>query len=285
MFLSAAKSRRWRLVALLLLVAALVPFALERWRDGAFQHGGSPLGFTYGVAAAALVLLLAAFGLRKRAYRSRLGSLEGWLGSHVWLGLLVAVVAILHSGLRFEDTVAVAVLLVLLAVVASGLVGAYLYQVVPHRLTTVESDQALEEISGELNRIAAAMARLASGRSALFRRIHDRLLAEARPGFGAGWRLVFAGDAAGGGRRGNRGAGGDGLEALLGAVEEAEREELRRLLVLARQHRELHRGLVVQQRYRNLLAAWLFVHVPLTFALLALLAVHVVGALYFWGLP
>ena len=282
-FLSATRSRRWRAVALVLLVAAFVPFALERWRDGAFQHGGSRLGLAYGIAAAALVLLLTAFGLRKRAYRSRLGSLESWLGSHVWLGVLVAVVAVLHTGLRFEDRVALATLLVLLAVVASGLVGAYLYQVLPRRLTAVETNEAPEETTAELNRVAGAMARLAAGRSAAFRSIHHRLAAEARPPVWAGWRLVFSGAPAGGGAE--RSGGRGGWERLLGNVEEAEREELRHLLVLARQHRELRRGFLVQRRYRNLLDAWLWVHVPLTFALLALLAVHVAGALYYWGVP
>jgi hypothetical protein len=279
-FLSSPKGRRWRWAVLLLLAAACVPFALERWRRGAFQHGGSELGFWYGVAAAALVLLLAAYGLRKRAYASRLGGLEGWLHSHVWLGVAVAVVALLHSGLRFEDRVAVAAFLLLLAVVGSGLVGAYLYQAVPRRLTAVESDQAPEEISAELNRLAASMARLTAGRSATFRRIHAALARETRPRPWAGWRLVFSPGAGAAAR-----AGGGRWEALLGEVAEEEREELRRLLVLARQHRELHRELLLQQRYRNLMDAWLWLHVPLTFALLAVLAAHVAAALYFWGVP
>jgi hypothetical protein len=280
-FLSSAKGRAWRWIGLLLAAAAAVPFAWERWREGAFQHGGSPLGFGYGVAAAALVLLLAAFGLRKRAYRSRLGSLESWLHSHVWLGVVVAVVALLHTGLRFEDRVAVAALLVLLAVVGSGLVGAWLYQVVPRRLTAVESDGEIEETGAELTRLSGSMARLASGRSADLRRIHQALVAETRPRRWAGWRLVFS-PAAG---RAARGGGGARWESLLGRVAEEERDELRRLLVLAREHRELHRGLLRQQRLRNLLDAWLFVHVPLTFALLVLLGAHVAAALYWWGVP
>ena len=280
MFLSSPKGRRWRWAVLLLLAAACVPFALERRRGGAFQHGGSELGFWYGVVAAALVLLLAAYGLRKRAYASRLGGLEGWLHSHVWLGVAVAVVALLHSGLRCEDRVAVAAFLLLLAVVGSGLVGAYLYQAVPRRLTAVEGDQAPEEISAELNRLAASMARLTASRSATFRRIHAALARETRPRPWAGWRLVFSPGAGAAAR-----AAGGRWEALLGQVAEEEREELRRLLVLARQHRELHRELLLQQRYRNLMDAWLWLHVPLTFALLAVLAAHVAAALYFWGVP
>lgn len=274
MFLSADKSRRWRWIALVLLAAAAGAFLWER-TSGRFQHGGSPLGIVLGAAAAALVVWLLLFAVRKRAYKSTLGTLEGWLHAHVWLGLLCAVLVLLHSGFRFEDKVAVSAYLVLLAVVATGVLGAFLYQSLPRRLTGVESNLTAEEISTDLNRMAASMARLASGRSADFQRIHAALAAESAPRRMAGWRLLFS--------RPKASVGGRGWEALLGRVEVAEREDLRRLLVLARQHKELHQRLAVQQRYRNLLDAWLYLHVPLSLALLVLLAAHVVAAFY-WGI-
>jgi hypothetical protein len=273
-FLSADKSRRWRWVALLLFVAAVAAFVWER-SSGRFQHGGSHLGLVLGAAAAALVVWLLFFAVRKRAYKSTLGSLEGWLHAHVWLGLLSAVLVLLHTGFRFEDEVALSAYLVLLAVVATGVLGAVLYQTLPRRLTGVESNLTAVEISADLNRMAASMARLASGRSADFQRIHAALLAESTPGFLAGWRLLFT--------RPRAQAGGKHWEALLGGVEAAEREDLRRLLVLARQHKELHQRLAVQQRYRNLLDAWLWLHVPLSLALVVLLAAHVAAAVY-WGI-
>jgi hypothetical protein len=35
-------------------------------------------------------------------------------------------------------------------------------------------------------------------------------------------------------------------------------------------------------RYKTLLELWLYVHVPITFALLAALIVHIVSVFYFW---
>lgn len=275
MFLTTSdRGRFWRRLALLLFVLALVPFLWQRWGEGVFQHGGSWLGIVYGAAAFLLVGVLMAFAWRKRAYGSTWGTLEGWLQAHVYLGLLAAAVALLHTGFRFQDRVAVAAYLLLLAVVATGLVGAYLYQVLPRRLTAVESNLTAAEISAELNRVAGSMARLASGRSPTFQRIHHALLEESAPPRWGGWRILFTGRPEG---------AGAGWEALLGQVDEAEREELRRLLVLARQHKELQRGLVVQQRYRNLLDAWLWLHVPLSVALVVVLLTHVVAAFY-WGL-
>ena len=55
-----------------------------------------------------VVIFLAAFGIRKRAYRSNFGTLENWMQSHIYLGLLAGVVLLLHTGFRFNDGIAVA---------------------------------------------------------------------------------------------------------------------------------------------------------------------------------
>jgi hypothetical protein len=282
MLLTTRESRRWRraaIAALALLIAAFAWFA----RAG-FPHGGTALGLTLGFAALALILLLLVYGVRKRAYRSRLGRMETWLQSHVYLGLLSAVVVLLHSGFRFEDKLAVTAFVVLLLVVLTGLVGAILYTTVPRLLTEVESDLSPAESSDRLNQIAGSMARLAGGKSPAFQRIQGSLLAESNPGFLAGWRIVLTGRR----RRGEEsGVSGEGpaWQALLGRVERTEQEDLRRLLVLSRQHKELHLRLIYQQRYRNLLDAWLWLHLPLSLALLVLALAHGAAALYYRGLP
>jgi hypothetical protein len=62
----------------------------------------------------------------------------------------------------------------------------------------------------------------------------------------------------------------------------AEQADLRQLLVLSRQREELRRRLLDQQRYKNLLDVWLYLHVPLSIALVALVVAHVVAVLYYW---
>ncbi|HET9767251.1 MAG TPA: hypothetical protein VFS60_10405 [Thermoanaerobaculia bacterium] len=260
------------LVALLLLVASYVIYARRE-----VPHGGSLFGIVYGSLALALVLLLVFFGVRKRWHRSRLGRLESWCQSHVYLGLLVVGVALCHSGFRFEDRVAAAAFWTMTAVAASGLAGALLYTVVPLLLTRVESGGLLpDELARQAQGLALSMARVASGGSPALQGIAGDLLAEQRPGWLAGWRLLL-----------QPGQALEGVERpwarWLREVPPAERQDLEQLLVLSRQRRELVLSLVQQQRYRNLLAVWLFVHVPLSFALLALLAAHLWGALRYWS--
>ena len=273
MFLTNRKSVVWRWIAGALLVGLVASyFVYDRSAD--HTHGGSAWGIGYGVAASFLVLLLTAFGWRKRAYRSKLGTLEGWLQAHVYLGVLVLVVALLHSGFRFEDRVAVAALVVMAAVVGSGLVGAGFYTVYPRLLTEVQSNLSTGEISERLNRLTASMARLVAGRSRAFEGVYREVVASAVPRGLAGWKLLL----------GRLPGDGEGWSRLLARVPPEEQEALRQLLMLARQHRELHLRLAYQERYKNLLDVWLWLHVPLTVLLILLIAVHVVAAFYFGAL-
>ena len=276
---------RWRRTWVgvgLMLTAAYVASVLR----GGFQHGGSPAGIAYGIFGTLAILVLLAFGLRKRWYRSTWGTLDGWLQSHIYLGLLSALVIFFHSGFRFQDRVAVAAFVTLGVVVASGFVGASLYTSVPRRLSEVESDLTPAELSVQIQQLADGMARIAGSRSQPFQKVCQGLLAESLPGHLAGWKLMLSRSGAGrqrpgaGGRRG-RESGTAPWAAHLTRVPAAEQEDLRQLLVLSRQRNELLERLIAQQRYRNLLGAWLYLHVPLSIALLALVAAHLAAVFYY----
>jgi len=278
-FLAGRKAATWRWIGFALAAALTLSYvwALRGPDAVSAPHGGTPWGLAYGILASGLVVLLSLFGWRKRAYRSKVGTLEGWLQSHVVLGTLVLFVALCHAGFRFEDRVAVAALLALGVVWLSGIAGAVLYSVVPRLLTDVQSDLSPAEISERLNRLTGSMARLASGRSLAFEGVYRDLVAAAVPAGAAGWRLVLA-------RRAERNHAEErerGWRKHLARVPPEEQEPLRQLLTLGRQHRELHLRLVYQERYKNLLDLWLWVHVPATLALLVLLVAHVIAALYF----
>ena len=263
----------WRRIFIVLLAVVVGTFVWSYKRE--FPHGGSLIGLIYGTAGFALILLLAFYGIRKRWYRSRLGTMEQWLQSHIYLGLLVIVLLVLHTGGRFNDTVAVTTLILTTVVVLSGIAGAILFVTVPRLLTEVESNLTVDEISAQLNQLARNMARIASGRSAPFIRIYDGLMAESMPGWLAGWRLLFARM-----RRGNQQTAAD-WSKLLALVSRDEQEQLRQMLVFSRQRKELLMRLMYQQRYKNILEFWLYIHVPVTIAVIVFGAVHVVAVFYY----
>lgn len=272
----ARSGRIWRPIFFVLLIAVSASYWYYDRRE--FTHGGSNWGLGYGIAGTLLILLLAFFGIRKRWYRSTFGTLEQWLQSHIYLGLLVLVVLIFHTGMRFNDRIAVATLVLVIIVVASGVFGAILYVTVPRLLTEVESNLTVEDMSDQLNQLARAMARIASGRSAAFQRIHDELTKQTTPRGLAGWRLLVSR-----GRRAKQEAAD--WARLIGLVPKEEQEDLRQMLVLSRQRKELLLRLVYQQRYKNVLEAWLYIHVPFTIALLVMAVVHIAGVFYYGRLP
>jgi hypothetical protein len=271
MLLLTPASRRWRRFALAAAAALLVSYWF--FARGGFPHGGSPAGLAYGGLAIGLLVFLLLYSVRRRWHRGASASLETWCQAHLYLGLLVVVAALLHSGFRFHDRVAVAALVVMGLVAASGLFGAVLYTLVPFLLTGAESNLSPEELSSQLNQQALVMNRLAADRSAALQEIVRRVLAGAKPGPLAGWRLLLRPPAAH--------AAPAPWRALLADVPPAEAPQLDQLLVQVRQFEELHRALRHQQHYRNLLTAWLYLHVPLSAALVVLVAAHVIAACYY----
>jgi len=263
----------WRRIFIVLLAATVAAFVWSVRRE--FTHGGSLVGLIFGTAGYVLILLLAYYGIRKRRYRSTFGTMEQWLQSHIYLGILVLVLLVLHTGGRFNDMIAVTTLILVAVVVLSGIAGAIFFVTVPRLLTEVESNLTVDEISQQLNQLARNMARLASGRSQAFVRIYDGLMAESMPGWLAGWRLLLSRM-----RRTSQQTTAD-WSKLLALVGKDEQDPLRQMLVFSRQRKELLMRLMYQQRYKNILEFWLYIHVPVTIAVLVFGTVHVVAVFYY----
>jgi hypothetical protein len=262
----------WRRIFFFLLILSTASFISYARHE--FPHGGSRWGLVYGSVGFVLCFLLAFFGVRKRWYRSTFGTVEQWMQSHIYLGVFVLVILLFHTGGRFNDKVAVTTLILVAIVVLSGVLGAILYLTVPRLLTEVESNLTIDEVSEQLNQLGKQMARIASGRSAPFQRIYDQLIRELAPGWLAGWRLLLSRM-----RRGK--APLADWTNLLSLVQKDEQEELRQLLVVSRQRKELLIRLMYQQRYKNILEFWLYIHIPFTILLLLFAIIHVAAVFYY----
>ena len=92
----------------------------------------------------------------------------------------------------------------------------------------------------------------------------------------AGWRLLLA-------RLGRKRRDQDPADwsRLIALAPKDEQDELRQLLVVSRQRKELLLRLIFQQRYKNILEFWLYIHVPFTIALLVFAVLHLVGVFYY----
>ncbi len=97
----------------------------------AFGHGIGVLGFVLMLMTEIL------YSLRKRSISARWGSMSSWLRFHMFTGLVGPAMVLLHSATRFQG-LAGAVTLLTGIVVISGLVGRYLYTLVPRTVEGTE---------------------------------------------------------------------------------------------------------------------------------------------------
>ena len=92
---------------------------------------GSGLGSAFGIAGAVLMLVPLAYPVAKRIpfLRARITahvSMSSLLAVHVYAGILGPLLAIVHTGHKFDSMLGVVLTAVMLLVVVSGFVGRYL---------------------------------------------------------------------------------------------------------------------------------------------------------------
>jgi hypothetical protein len=302
--------RNWLIASLVVLVVSTITYLAYAWPSPAGPRGGSAIGLTFGIAGFAFMMFAGLLGARKKVPVWRLGRAQTWMRGHLWLGLLSLPLILFHGGFHFGGTLTRILMWLLIVVVASGVLGAVLQHYLPQVMTdsvpleTIydeiasvraqlleEADEYVAALCGPLNVeretpvssqraggfapakasgaavAASAVAKVLTEEEALpLRRFYleEMRVFLAKP-VARGHRLADAGQA--------RGAFAN-LKTLFppaahGTLEDLEAicEEARQLERQARLHRWLH--------------GWLLVHVPLSFALLALGAVHAVMALRF----
>lgn len=158
-----------------LVVSGVLAVLLVGWL-GFFVHRsprfpGSALGAAFGIAGAVLMLVPLAYVVVKRvtwlrvraARRVSMTTLLAW---HVWAGIFGPLLALVHTGHRFESPLGIALTTTMLIVVTSGWVGRYLLSYVGgerHDKTSLlvrlrmDLDAARRELDGAaLQRLAGA---------------------------------------------------------------------------------------------------------------------------------
>lgn len=282
----------------------VISIALYVWHDpGMTPNGGSWLGYTLGTIAAALIVWLMMFGIRKRSYSTTLGSTRGWLSAHIYLGTALILVALLHCGFQFGWNLHTFTLVLMLAVIFSGFFGVYAYLRYPAMMTrnreNATRDAMLEEI-GEIDQNALA---LADGIAPEIHAVVLRSIENTKLGGGV-WTQLRARDGsdiaiakvrAAIAQRGNTQTSGSApapLEAgqtiiamvdfLAGRADDKQTEALRKLIDMLSRKRSLATRVARDIQYQAVMEIWLYIHVPLSVTLLAALTGHIVSVFFYW---
>jgi len=124
--------------------------------DPPWPSGGSTPGLVFGIVGGAICLFEFLLWPRKNWARARrYVRVKYWMQAHIWLGLLAVPVLILHSGLRFSNPLALATFVLFLLVVASGVWGLVVQQFLPTRML---DDVPAETIASQIPVISAQLA-------------------------------------------------------------------------------------------------------------------------------
>ena len=239
-------------------------------------NGGTWVGYTLGTLAALIVAWLMWFGVRKRQYQSTAGTVAGWLSAHVYLGTSLLVIATLHGGFQFGWNVHTLSYVLMVAVILSGFYGVYAYLRYPTLLAENRGDLSLPTM---LMEIAELDRRCRETALPLSDEIARAILGASNhtPIGGSLWSQWS-------GQYPNCGTA-SALRTVQRLAREAQGAQLkasRELLTCLTQKQQKVAQARRYVQHKAKLEAWLYLHVPLSFGLLATLIAHIISVFFYW---
>jgi len=255
-------------------------------------NGGTLLGYTLGTIGAVLIGWLAWFGVRKRRYASTLGTVQGWLSAHVYLGVALVVVVLLHAGFQFGYNVHTLAFVLMVLVIATGIYGVVAYARYPEKLSENRGGASRTDLFDQLDEIDRRSRRVADGLGAEFSEFVASGVQRTQLGATLIQRLrkhdssqILVRDGSS-----TRVVPNPGQEAALDWLADQQSRAgdaetaagIGELSALLRNKRKLLRTLSEDLRMQAALELWLYLHVPLTAGLIAALLVHIVTVFLYW---
>jgi hypothetical protein len=282
----------WWALGLCLIAAILysTKTGLER------KNGGTWQGYVLGTVGALLIVWLASFGIRKRAYKSSLGAVQGWASAHIYLGTALLLVATLHCAFNFGWNVHTLAYALMVTVIVSGFFGLYVYINSPAIISDNRSGGSRATLFAELFELDTQARDLASRcdpaaalavKSSIERTVIGGGLFRQLFGADNSWLMVADAGAATAGAKivanADQQAAIDYISARLPRAEKrAEAAVLQSLVTLLCRRQMILRRIRRDVRLNGWLKLWLYVHVPLSIALLAALIVHILVTFIYW---
>ncbi|HWX54671.1 MAG TPA: hypothetical protein VN176_08790 [Verrucomicrobiae bacterium] len=279
----------------LLALLAYVPYSLFSYNG---PSGGSSLGLIYGVAGYLLMIFAALLSVRKKFRIWRIGRAQTWMRGHLWLGLLSYPLIFFHAGFSWGHGLARLLMWIVSIVIVSGLLGAALQHYMPRMITervpmeTIynqihrvqeqllgEADDLMGSLSPEQNEYGlivpssgpAATMTTTSTAVQLSQHSADKL----RQMYDDTIKPYLA-------HRGSRGqsmADEATSKAMFAQLRTVAPDSIGTVIDdlenICQEKRDLDR----QSRLQRMLQGWLLVHIPLSYLLLTLVAIHAIMAL------
>jgi hypothetical protein len=147
--------RKWFIgsaAALTVATMVYVPYAL---RSPQGPRGGSAIGLTFGTTGFLCMLFAGLLGLRKKFPIWRIGRAQTWMRGHLWLGVLSFPLILFHGGFHFGGSLTRLLMWLFSFVWISGILGAALQHFMPRFQT---SQLPMETIYEQIDRVRGQLA-------------------------------------------------------------------------------------------------------------------------------
>lgn len=223
----------------------------------------------FGVAAYVLVLVVAAYTLRRRFARSLPGKVQNWLWLHVWFGVISVVVACMHENFqnithdlewtrdRFtEYYFGTSALFALIFLVVSGVIGRLL-DMWQARVIAAEADTngvgINRSVQDRIFELSLKVERLSAGKSASFQQFSQEALALQAE-----------------------------LPPTLPVLHPNEIADFELVYEALGERARLGLSLQRQQRARRIIRIWRYIHIPLACLAVLVISFHSLIELWKW---
>jgi hypothetical protein len=227
-----------------------------------FGHGIGIIGFTLMLMTETL------YSIRKRSRSARWGRMANWLQFHIFTGLVGPYMVLLHTSWKFNGLAGL-VMLFTMIIVASGVIGRYIYTSVPRNVDGIEIES--KELEGQIRVIDAELHAWMESHPEKYQVLSSRL---APSEVGNGSRLVL-------------GRVFDDWSARMkwwreaGRMDREARLQAKQLNDLLKRERILQRQLSSIVVTRRLLGLWHEIHIPIGMVLFIAAFIHVIAAIYY----
>jgi hypothetical protein len=237
------------------------------------------IGVKLGTLGMAMFFCLYAYPVRKKwRWLQRFGKTKNWLDFHILLGVSAPLIITLHSSFKFQGLAGVAYWL-MMAVMASGFVGRYIYAQIPKSLN--ETALSLDEIEKMCSAARADLARqhvIAGKHLEAVLRVPDAGQVEemsmGRALLNMMWRDLGRPFQTAGLRRAAARSLGENIRTLLGFLPSSN-AELEDVVRLARRQSRLVTKVAFLGRANQIFQLWHVVHRPFSYSFAVLASVHV----------
>ncbi len=297
--------RKWFVASVVILGLATAVFITYALGTPQGVSGRRGFGLICGIIGFVFMLIAGFLGARKKVPVWRIGRMQTWMRAHLWLGFLSFPIILFHANFHTGGKLTTVLMWLFGAVFVSGIFGAAMQHILPHFYTTqvpmetifeqighvreqlvAEAEQVIEEAATSLEgdvskasehqRAAAASAGTMGDFSVGTGLEADEQAAFELRKFFAEELKPFLESRSSRGATLREGAQAQAafrqLRVLVPTSLESTLEDLENIYEETRQ-------LDMQSRLHKALHLWLFVHVPLSYTLLLLAAIHAVVAL------